>query len=279
SFLFSEDPYVRLWKVWVEKFYLTDFWFKSFDDPKVLTAICKPHVTFPEFLSTIASKKYLDNPASLNTYWRPQSKLCDICSLSPTFVGKMETFEEDTRCILKMTNYTWAVIPEDKRGLNHLSTLALSMAPFKHRPSALRGMRTLAQENFARWTSDPLVRDCITLTDLVKRLWSAFQSLGYLPTRTAVPPYLLGKTIEEINVEMILVECVLAMRHWPGSTARAKQYLRENEFRNTVAKAYTNVGTELLAKLQALYSEDFQTLDYKPQPLDMYFERYLSDDS
>ncbi|KAK3785566.1 hypothetical protein RRG08_058431 [Elysia crispata] len=214
-FLFSEDPYIRLWKIWVEKYYLTGFWFKSFHDAKVLTQKCQSNMTFANFLRLITMKKYLDHPEQLNVYWRPQVLLCDICSLDPSFVGKMETFEADTRCILHMSNYSWALINQAKRGLGSLSNLALSMAPLKYRQWSQRRIRVLVQENFARWKAIPAARACVSFPDLVKKLWTAFQYLGYLPASAKVPNALLGRN--EMKVETFLLESLYASLTWPGT--------------------------------------------------------------
>lgn len=278
-FVFSEDPYVRLWRMWVEKLYLNAFWLKEPHQFKYYSWECRRQISFSEFLSMITEQSLLDHPDRLHRAWRPQSYQCNYCHMRPDYFAKMDTFEEDTRCILHITKYSW-VLNTDKDNENHGKSLNsksnnYEMAALKFRYISYRHMHSLIHGALARWHSDDRHKNCISQSDLVQRLWHGFQLLGYIPMTANIPKTFWSTN--EVTVESLLHECYDASLKWRGTSAKIRQERREEETRKLMVQAYKQVATKTMNNLQVLYREDFKLLDYPSQPEDLYDERYATD--
>ncbi|GFO20789.1 carbohydrate sulfotransferase [Plakobranchus ocellatus] len=279
-FLFGEDPYMRLWKIWVEKFFLMSYWFKNFEDtaePKDTKPKCRPDVSFAEFLRMVTQERHLEDPTKMNVHWRPQVYICDICKLKPNFVGKMETFEEDAQCLLSLSNYSWVLRGEKAKHTSYgANPDRYTMSSLRHRQTALRSMRSLIMENLAHWYTSTAARECISLRDLVRRLWKAFQFRGYLPPHINVPQILLSQN--DIQVEDVLKECSQGLFMWSGSTFKVRQRKRRAGFRKMVLNAYKSVDPHTLGNVMLLYEGDFESLGYEKMPKDIFDDRIPFED-
>nr|KAG5712984.1 hypothetical protein BaRGS_021778 [Batillaria attramentaria] len=158
-FMFTRDPYTRLWSAYIDKFLLPDFW-KLFGTtilaqrrplPSKKEIACGMGVNFTEFVKF-----------SLKTWephWVPVSSFCDPCQFRPQIVGKMETYTRDARAALGQVDLDWIL-----EGVDH----------HKHVRNELE---MLVEYNFQviHKKSPMLARECITEEQLGARLWTAFQ--------------------------------------------------------------------------------------------------------
>ncbi|WAQ99215.1 CHSTE-like protein [Mya arenaria] len=105
SFMFTREPYGRLWSAYIDKFLLPDFW--RTDAQAVINKVrrnatdeqrlCANDVTFAEFLQYIVASY----PRKLNEHWQPVYKICDPCLVVYDVIGKQETFANDSNYILQ----------------------------------------------------------------------------------------------------------------------------------------------------------------------------------
>ncbi|CAG5120380.1 unnamed protein product, partial [Candidula unifasciata] len=104
KFVFVRDPFERLLSAYRNKFMKppnSSFEYLSRKMVKVYrtNSTLRGGVTFEEFV------KYLVDPAQIiptNPHWQPFYELCRPCEMMYDFVGKLSTFNEDTRYILKI---------------------------------------------------------------------------------------------------------------------------------------------------------------------------------
>ncbi|KAL8574879.1 hypothetical protein ACOMHN_003439 [Nucella lapillus] len=197
-FMFVREPYSRLWSSYVDKFLLPDFWHldgraisRRRPNATQRARTCGHDVTFSEFLAYVTSR----DVRNLNPHYRPYHHVCSACLFRPHFVGKMETFANDSHYLLQRMNLT---------GLE-----AALRTPDQR---ALHEMTLLIQDAFHELDRYPaFFTRCTNSTDLARRLWRAFQINGYLPDDLSFP-WAGGKEVDRESLKELVEEVYLTRR-------------------------------------------------------------------
>ena len=121
SFMFVRNPYTRLFSAWLDKIYnLNLVFFKHFGRKiaanrakhiKYETLGCAPDITFGEFVSYLTSSMLAGK--CVDAHFSLQNDHCHPCKYHYSYIGKYETFKEDTEYILEKSNLTQFVIVDD----------------------------------------------------------------------------------------------------------------------------------------------------------------------
>lgn len=209
------------------------------------TKQCSSDVTFTDFLDYITSV----DPSKLNEHYRPYHFLCSPCAFRPQLIGKMETFQEDSRNVLQQLNMTWV-------GRKVKTTES----------RALHEMSMLINDNFYE-IKHSFFRGCINNTELASRLWKAFQINGYLPRNVSLP-LRPGQEVTRRQFQNIVFS---TYKHSEGTS---KEFWRDQKTRAFV-EAYREVPDAVLERVTKVYYMDFRLFDYDPYPELLYSYRTI----
>ncbi|XP_053406278.1 carbohydrate sulfotransferase 10-like [Mercenaria mercenaria] len=243
NFMFAREPYSRLWSAYLDKFYLPDFWatmskkIRPVDKSK-----CAHDVTFKEFLSFIVK-----DSIHLDRHWTPLHRLCSPCHVNYDAIGKMETFNDDSKFILERLGYgklmNFTKKNPNRRGKEEIFMLAKYNLSFKN-------------------------SSCFNHKLIANRLWSVFQMNGFLSKELTFP-------FEMFKDEMFYNKT--------GTTAvflsyafKALDYTKISNINLGVQKyqfminAYRTIPLSLLYKVQKLFQLDFELFGYDAEPIDIF---------
>ena len=103
KFLFVRDPLKRLLSAYKNKFIGSNPGVSSFARMHIIMEY-RPKdlnknnnwVSFPEFI------QYFSEDRARNQHWRQYEKLCHPCAVNYSFIGHLETLEDDAHLLLKM---------------------------------------------------------------------------------------------------------------------------------------------------------------------------------
>ncbi|WAQ99209.1 CHSTE-like protein [Mya arenaria] len=243
SFMFTREPYSRLWSAYIDKFLLPDFWI--WDAHAVVNKIrqnatdeqklCANDVTFAEFLQYIVASY----PRNLNKHWQPVYKICDPCLVAYDVIGKQETFANDSHYILQ------------KFGLGNLIRMSGS------KPSrAIEEMTMLVKYNFD--LEGALHKGCFDKEDVAMRLWKAFQYNGYILRSIDIPiKSMLSDNFTKYPTEVFLKHALWTLQYLHDQSTDIS-----NQKRKMMLEAYKGVPVELVKSIKEVYKFDFELFGY-----------------
>ncbi|XP_052796839.1 carbohydrate sulfotransferase 11-like isoform X1 [Mya arenaria] len=249
SFMFTREPYGRLWSAYIDKFLLPDFW--RSDAHAVVNQIrlnatdeqrlCANDVTFTEFLQYIVASF----PRNLNEHWQPVYKICDPCLVAYDVIGKQETFANDSNYIMQ------------KVGLGNLIPMSGSKSS-----RAIEEITMLVKYNFD--LERAIHKGCFDKEDVAKRLWKAFQYNGYIHRSIDIP----FKSMHSDNFTQHPTEVFVKHALWTLQYQHDQTFDISNQKRNMMLEAYRSVPVELVKSIQEVYKFDFELFGYDKNSLD-----------
>ena len=243
SFMFTRDPFTRLWSAYIDKFLLPDFWRtdalsfvrKLRPNASEYEKRCANNVTFREFLTFIN----MTHRNGLNEHWQKLHRLCSPCHVQYDVIGKQETFAMDADYIL--TKYNLGFLKEN--------TTKLDMAHEE--------VTTLTKYNF---NLEHAIREgCFKKIDIARRLWLAFQYNGYINRNTSFPRSQLLQTEFLKNPTKIFTDLVL-------NTIENQNKMGidiKGQKRTMMLEAYKKIPKELLKDIVNVYEYDFELFGYE----------------
>lgn len=245
-FIFVRDPYQRLLSAYVNKFLSPNaFYWGSFGKQIIAdyrpgasrqAKKCGHDVTFSEFL------RYVSESSDSDPHWTSVHRLCSPCHYAYKFIGKAESFEEDTVQLLTSFNLTSEVSYKPHRDRDVSFYMRFKIEQF--------------MDHYRR------VKHCLTLGELVQRLWETFQAKGYLkltdkPIISAL--YLYDADSEELK--NLLFEVAFARYKLLESNVRmssvGEQFLRQR---------FARIDLDLLHRIKEKFWADFALFGYSPEP-------------
>lgn len=243
SFMFSRDPYSRLWSAYIDKFLLPDFW--RTDAKAVVKKLrpnateyereCANNVTFHEYLAFIN----LTYRYGLNEHWDKMHRLCSPCHVQYDVIGKQESFGTDADLILAKFNLDY--LKENTTKLNVVQ----------------EEITTLTKYNFN--LESAIKKGCFDKFVVGKRLWEAFQLNGYIDRVTAFPEADLRKSDFLNNTAETFMSYV-----FQTIDNQTKQGVDiKSQKRTMMLEAYRNIPKSLLESIAKVYEYDFELFGYK----------------
>ncbi|XP_052791471.1 carbohydrate sulfotransferase 14-like [Mya arenaria] len=243
SFMFTREPYGRLWSAYIDKFLLPDFW--RTDAHAVINKVrrnatdeqrvCANDVTFAEFLQYIVATY----PRKLNEHWQPVYKICDPCRVVYDIIGKQETFTNDSNYILQ------------KFGLGYLIPTSSSKSS-----RATEEITMLVKYNFDLERS--IKKGCFDKEDVAVRLWKAFQYNGYIHKSIDIPM----KKIKSKNFTQHPTEVFLEYALWTLQYQHDQTFEIRNQKRHMMLDVYKSIRKDLVESIQEVYKFDFELFGY-----------------
>ncbi|XP_064613104.1 carbohydrate sulfotransferase 8-like [Liolophura sinensis] len=176
-FLFVRNPYARLFSAYVSKFVIPNrfYWPGSGrvairyirPNPSKFAMKCGHDVTFQEFLKFFLATESPDKKLSSDHHWTPIYKLCNPCSYGYKFIGKTETFLNDTVEIIKRAK------------------LGDKMDFQRSGESAVKADIVKTVEHFLNHSIR--LHGCVDVGRNLWRLWYAFKAKGYIKPDSEIP--------------------------------------------------------------------------------------------
>lgn len=249
TFMFSRDPYTRLWSAYIDKLLLPDFWQSQIardvvlrlgGDASRIQEKCWKEISFSELTKYVIYM--LTHRKKLDDHFSPIYQLCSPCHLRFDVLGKLETFENDASYIFKSF---------DLENLLNLISFSLNVS---------QEVSMLTKYNFVLARREEAV--CRNLTFIAQRLWKAFQVNGYISKSI---PALLGyiyamhrsKRFQELFQEKVL------------QTIKEQNVTREalrRQKREYLIAAYHQLSVSDLKMIPKLFRPDFELFGYEKYP-------------
>jgi hypothetical protein len=251
AFMFTRDPYSRLWSAYLDKFYLPNFWHLVYDDGimsfqtkhKNPSKSCGDDVTLTDFLKYVVIS---DQTGSSDGHWQAQYKLCLPCHVAYDVIGKQETFTDDAWYVLGQVGRG-----DILKGYNFSSTVQTEMS-------------SLIKTNLIHLKSK-IKPECVNRTDISCRLWKVFQLNGYLPPTVGCPRVQLQKAGDDDIVRELIDLAISEYRSNVVSTSDSKE-----QKRMAMYSAYHDIPVELLNQVRDVYKLDFKLINYDPEPPEIF---------
>lgn len=228
--IFVRHPLERLWASYIEKFFLIDYWATMGLEMKTTGAAnkCPKTITFREFIDYTLP--------IFDEHWTPMHELCNPCVYDPTYLGKVETFREDSYRVLTEAKLQWIFNEHDK--ISRQESHMLDMTIFNYQ---IHGMRWY--KFFYR---------CFSQKDLAVRLWEVFRKIGYLSSHAALPT-----NLPDYNQTTIIKELKYQLKKYPLDSKNGRlQQLK------SIRKDYEGLPKTVMAKILEKYALDFEIFGY-----------------
>ncbi|KAL4231376.1 hypothetical protein ACF0H5_008955 [Mactra antiquata] len=234
SFMFTRDPYARLWSAYIDKFFLPDFWGQHGTNYGTLAGVnvpekdfrCFKDISFVDFLTAI-TKIW---PGRLDHHWEPIYLLCGPCHINYAVIGKMETFLEDVEYIKRKFGLNWNETTE--RG-------------------DLEEVYTITKYNFQLENKTK----CFNKTEVAERLWKAFQYNGYINKLCDFPVTEFKHFNVTLKPSDMFMDIVRALNCYSN-------FDRKLQRRFMMIEAYKEVPNTVFNKIKHIYKYDFEIFGY-----------------
>ncbi|KAL3863842.1 hypothetical protein ACJMK2_005570 [Sinanodonta woodiana] len=241
--MFVRDPFSRLFSAYLDKFYNPNppNW-KYFGAEIVRSerngdqVYCGHDVTFAEFVSF--TLKWFDMNQCVEPHFSEIFRHCAPCDIDYTYIGKMETIEQDTKYILSKLNQTNRVIFDDFSADAEKNAIA----------DAIDWVFNIRED----------IEECgVSFHQALLRLWRRLQSRGILSKKDIFPfrPE-RSETIRKVDLTNTVLQLYIS-----GNAIDRKRNRVE-----VLLEAYSSVPDSLVSKLQQIFKLDLKLFGYSELP-------------
>ena len=265
TFMFVRNPYQRLLSCYVDKLLAPNpvYWRligipgikATRKDASKKSGMCGHDLTFSEFIKYVItamgapSRGFLGKSRrniglNRDLHFEQLTVVCKPCHLKYDFVGKMESFNEDSLELMKQMNLT-------------------NVADFmEHSDGSLAAddaiNDTVSQPFYADFKRDYL--RCINETEAFERAWKKLQIRGLIGNQSL--------DISDSDAKTISLEQFqsLAMKARYTSSKEERRQIKRDYF----YKMYETVDVEDLEKISRIYQDDFNLFEYESRPSDLF---------
>ena len=243
KFMFVREPFERLLSGYVDKLFAPNAAYWSFLGTYIVSKFrndtsdkCGHDVTFEEFVKYfVFSQSTYDKR---DAHFVPNFEHCRPCELDYEYIGKLETFEEDTHYLLKKLQL-------DKQ------------IKFKDFQKETERDAILDAADYVFSMQQAITR-CMTIREALYRAYRKLQIRGILSKEIPFPFSLHSR--EDISIQQYK-QALLQVHAYSGSPASRKSNRME-----AFKEAYATLPQELLLKLADELSVDSQLFGYERIP-------------
>ncbi|XP_046546270.1 carbohydrate sulfotransferase 9-like isoform X2 [Haliotis rubra] len=250
KFLFTRDPYHRLFSTYIDKMFAPNSVFWEYTAKRAIKKVrtdgrfytgCGADIKFVELV------RYLNtlHPNNYNEHLIPTTGKCDVCSVDYDVIGKMETFTNDAMYILNRTGLLGKqIVFYDMRTEHEVDYII---------DAVVRGFR-LKHVKRSAWIN------CVSSHAGYQRIWRQLQIAGLIDKTRQYPLTSLGS--ETISVTEYINMALEAYRlSSPLSILNKKEaYLQ----------AYSQLSLRDLEAIREKYLDDFYTFGYPDRPPELF---------
>ena len=251
KFMFTRDPYERLWSGYLDKLYLPDFWWwlgtkivnETRPNADARSLKCGDDVTFEELLRYTTSK--LIHGERVNNHFSPVYTQCNPCQIQFDVIGKLESFLEDSELVLRGAN-----ISLDSKSNKHVKDIATEEMEMliKYNFDILDGLKEKGAHS-----------DCYNPLTVAKRLWKTFQYHGYINDIDEFP--IKDEDIVVADVTVLKKSLLKRIVHSRRS-AGFRTELWKSQRQKYLTKAYRSVSQKVFKAIGRAYKGDLELFGY-----------------
>ncbi|KAL8591172.1 hypothetical protein ACOMHN_057912 [Nucella lapillus] len=258
-FMFTRNPYRRLWAVYIDKFVLPDYFFWSHHAGVIQDMILEklysanarkpPKPCFDASFENFVVYTVQDESSSFrhsDDHMLPVSRVCNPCAFQPHFIGRLENMAQDSQAVLERLNLTHVVKQKhfQERALNH--------------------MRTIVDFVYYTVAGGEGLRHCISDENLQARVIRAFVLCGYLPAEVAEIPRtpVAGSPVQMFN---------MIKDFFLDFNRKEEEVVAQRE--KIMIGAYNTLPRGLLYQVRDYYRDDFHMFGYHSEPPELFSQR------
>jgi hypothetical protein len=236
--LFVKNPYDVLFSSFVDNIVGPNpfYWnvFKTeleYKKTHVSIKLCGADLKFGQFLQNVVKRFKATNALDchVNTL-----DACQPCTMNYTFVGKVETFKEDTFHILSKFNQS--------------RTLEI----FENQFSSLYADDAIKDSTSGPFKWKDKIVECIPWAEALQRIWRKLQIKGVI----GMHAFPLNDSEAEVIEEKQFIELLKKTRL--RTTSKERKFQREYAF----VEAYRSVPSSIVNDIIKIYSRSFKLFDY-----------------
>lgn len=244
KFMFTREPYSRLLSGYVDKlFTVNTLYWKSIGVHIKYTVLnteesikkCGHDITFPQFIKYIIQSEATG--VRTDRHFTPIYEHCRPCQISYDFIGKMETFTNDTRILMN----AWG----KRYGIN------ISYDDFE----AETGLERALNHAGRLYKMKNGIEKCTSFYSAMKRTWKDLQIRGLLSKHAPLP---FAEVVSRVEYEDALEKAIKETSNDP--IALKKQRME------ALIQAYSKVPMEDLYKLREIVRPDCELFGYEETP-------------
>ncbi|XP_033728685.1 carbohydrate sulfotransferase 11-like [Pecten maximus] len=242
--MFVREPYERAVSGYLDKlFAINSYYMETLGrqivrmtrkNASVEALTCGHDVTFTEFIQYILKMKRQNNIQNIDHHFTPIYIHCSPCAVKYDFIGRMETFEEDTKAIF------------EKTGIFRNRTITMEM-----KDSIVDDIRNKFKEVFM---ARKALSHCMTLPEMYGRVWKTLQLRGIINPDIPMP------SSRNVTLEVLHREAVEA-----NDPSRVSEY-KHRAFVNL----YKTLDRKLLKEFREYVLPDCKLFGYNDRPSELF---------
>lgn len=252
NFMFSRDPYARLWSAYLDKFFLPDFWYFGRNVVQEVrqpvsekSKVCGHDVTFEEFLRYVYLHR---DDIALNEHYATVTFNCNPCKHKYDIIGKAETFKSDTDLVLANVGLLGKI--EEDPNLDRVGDEISMLTDYNFDvPDALKKYS--------------IPDYCLNNFDISHKLWKVFQYNGYIGENIPFPAHEMTVLNSRDEYKSKLKELIMDQRKLAD---KATLYSWKAQRTRTMQNAYNSLPDKVLKQFKEFYSIDFELFQYEKHP-------------
>lgn len=250
--VFTRNPYTRLFSAYIDKLFLPSFWkfvgiaivHRLRAEPSPESLECGHDVTFEEFLRyVIHVEETGQGTASIcDDHWASVTSLCNVCRMNYDYIGKQESFINDTAYIFQQLGL-------DKFLLSSL-----------HSGTSVRNSINTTVWSFGWFIQNS---SCVGKEEALGRVWYSLQAQGYLMAGTEAPWLGLDlKTTKMADIVQAFLSSYDKNKLTPEQTKKQRH--------QALVDAYSSVPLSVKRRIQKAFRYDFDLFGYDKEPAELF---------
>ncbi|XP_021356455.1 carbohydrate sulfotransferase 11-like [Mizuhopecten yessoensis] len=242
--MFVREPYERAFSGYLDKLHtINPNYMKNLGRPIIKmmrknattkSLNCGHDVTFTELIRYLVEQKRNGQLLNIDHHFSPIYTHCLPCDIKYDFIGKMESFDEDTSYVMSKTNMFQNKSISMSKNASIIDDLYTKMI------DAFNAQKTMS--------------DCMTLREMYGRVWRTLQLRGLVNPDVPMPDS------QNVTLDMMLREAVKV-----SDPSRVSEYKHEG-----FVKMYKTVDRQLLLEFREYVLKDCKLFGYDDKPPDLF---------
>ena len=255
KFLFTRDPYWRIYSTYIDKLYSPNIvfwntWGNSIVRRNKLNRSvykCGSGVPFSAFVHYVVTHLHKSD-----IHFIPMTTMCRVCDVHYDFVGRLENVVSDIEQLSHFLNINSSFLHDKDYKLS----------------SSVDAIKDSTSDSLHAWRSK--VTACTSALDLGRLIWRRLQTRGVIQHDIRFP-YDSESKMKSVTAEEFRSKCTEAARQSTDKVKLKRQKLAG------FYQAYRTVSINDMERLAAIYQQDFHILGYERRPSELFDNRKTED--